>query len=115
LCSNMAKARAAMKERRIKELKITCTLSEGGSSSKESLYRRKKPMIPYFTRPFEKEIRFCETWDNREMEPLANKIRPKTLKEFIGQDHLVGKGKPLEKAIKDRHLFSFILWGPPGV
>ena len=48
------------------------------------------------------------------MEPLANKIRPQSLKEFVGQEHLVGAGKPLRKAIEDRHLFSFILWGPPG-
>src|SRR3989344_8380926 len=49
------------------------------------------------------------------MEPLASKIRPKTLKEFIGQEHLVGEGKPLNIAIKNKHVFSFILWGPPGV
>ncbi|MEN9622263.1 MAG: replication-associated recombination protein putative ATPase [Candidatus Parcubacteria bacterium] len=49
------------------------------------------------------------------MEPLASKIRPESLKEFIGQEHLVGPGKPLRKAIDDKHLFSFILWGPPGV
>lgn len=48
------------------------------------------------------------------MEPLANKIRPQTLGEFVGQEHLVGAEKPLRKAIEDRHLFSFILWGPPG-
>ncbi len=49
------------------------------------------------------------------MEPLASKIRPETLKDFVGQEHLVGPGKPLRKAIDDGHLFSFILWGPPGV
>ena len=48
------------------------------------------------------------------MEPLASKIRPKTLKEFVGQNHLVGEGKPLNVAIKQKHLFSFIFWGPPG-
>ena len=48
------------------------------------------------------------------MEPLASKIRPKTLKEFVGQEHLVGEGKPINTAIKQKHLFSFILWGPPG-
>lgn len=48
-------------------------------------------------------------------EPLASKIRPQTLKEFIGQEHLVGEGKPLNVAIKSGHIFSFILWGPPGV
>lgn len=47
-------------------------------------------------------------------EPLANKIRPTTLEEFVGQEHLVGPGKPLRKAIEEGHLFSFLLWGPPG-
>lgn len=49
------------------------------------------------------------------MEPLASKIRPKNLSEFVGQEHLVGKGGPLRVAILEKHLFSFILWGPPGV
>ena len=49
------------------------------------------------------------------MEPLASKIRPKNLDEFIGQEHLAGPKKPLRIAVEDRHLFSFILWGPPGV
>ncbi len=48
------------------------------------------------------------------MEPLASKIRPKSLKEFVGQEHLVGEGKPLSVAIAKKHLFSFVLWGPPG-
>ena len=49
------------------------------------------------------------------MEPLASKIRPVSLEEFVGQEHLVGKDKPLRKAIEDKHLFSFLFWGPPGV
>jgi putative ATPase len=49
------------------------------------------------------------------MEPLASSLRPKTLKEFVGQTHLVGLGKPLAVAIEKKHLFSFILYGPPGV
>ncbi|HEY4519213.1 MAG TPA: replication-associated recombination protein A [Candidatus Paceibacterota bacterium] len=49
------------------------------------------------------------------MEPLAAKIRPRILNEFIGQKHLVGEGMPLRVAIEQKHLFSFILWGPPGV
>ena len=48
------------------------------------------------------------------MEPLASRIRPKNLTEFIGQKHLVGPGKPLRVAVEKKHLFSFILWGPPG-
>ncbi len=49
------------------------------------------------------------------MEPLASKIRPKNLNEFVGQEHLVGIRKPIRVAIEKKHLFSFILWGPPGV
>ncbi len=49
------------------------------------------------------------------MEPLASKIRPQTLKDFVGQEHLVGPGKALRTAIQEKHIFSFILWGPPGV
>lgn len=48
------------------------------------------------------------------MEPLASKIRPRSIKEFIGQEHLVGKGKPMRVAIEEGHLFSVIFWGPPG-
>ena len=48
------------------------------------------------------------------MEPLASRIRPTTLDDFVGQEHLVGAGKPLREAIEGKHLFSFILWGPPG-
>jgi len=49
------------------------------------------------------------------MEPLASKIRPQKLSEFVGQEHLVGPNKPLSMAIEQKHIFSFILWGPPGV
>ena len=48
-------------------------------------------------------------------EPLAARIRPRSLDEFIGQEHLAGAGKPIREAIEKKHLFSFILWGPPGV
>lgn len=48
------------------------------------------------------------------MEPLASRIRPTTLDEFVGQSHLTGKGKPLRIAAEKKELFSFILWGPPG-
>ncbi len=48
------------------------------------------------------------------MEPLANRIRPTSLDEFVGQEHLVGEGKPLRVAIEKKHRFSFVLWGPPG-
>jgi putative ATPase len=48
------------------------------------------------------------------MDPLANKIRPLKIEDFVGQEHLVGVGKPIRIAIEKKHLFSFILWGPPG-
>ena len=48
------------------------------------------------------------------MEPLASRLRPQTLEEVVGQEHLVTEGKPLRVAIEKKHLFSFILWGPPG-
>ncbi|MBE7516840.1 MAG: replication-associated recombination protein A [Chloracidobacterium sp.] len=48
------------------------------------------------------------------MEPLASRIRPRSLDEYVGQEHLVGEGKPLRLAIEEKHVFSFILWGPPG-
>lgn len=47
-------------------------------------------------------------------EPLASKIRPKNLDEFVGQEHLVGLNKPLRLAIASKQRLSFILWGPPG-
>lgn len=49
------------------------------------------------------------------MEPLANKLRPHSLSQYVGQKHLVAPGKPLYEAIEKQHRFSFILWGPPGV
>ncbi|MBP7375198.1 MAG: replication-associated recombination protein A [Pyrinomonadaceae bacterium] len=48
------------------------------------------------------------------MEPLANQIRPVSLDEYVGQQHLVGAGKPLRLAIEQEHVFSFVLWGTPG-
>ena len=46
--------------------------------------------------------------------PLAARIRPQTLDEVVGQEHLVGEGKPLRVAVEKKHRFSFVLWGPPG-
>ena len=48
-------------------------------------------------------------------QPLASLLRPKKLDEFIGQQHLVGPGKPLRIAIENHQVFSMIFWGPPGV
>lgn len=49
------------------------------------------------------------------MPPLAERLRPKTLDEYIGQRHLVGEGAILRRMIDSGHISSFILWGPPGV
>lgn len=46
--------------------------------------------------------------------PLAARMRPTTLAQYCGQQHLVGVGKPLRKAIEAGHIHSMILWGPPG-
>jgi putative ATPase len=48
-------------------------------------------------------------------QPLADRMRPKELDEFIGQDHLVGKNSILRQSIESGNIPSFILWGPPGV
>ena len=49
------------------------------------------------------------------MQPLAERLRPRTLDEYIGQKHLVGPGAVLRKMIDAGRISSFILWGPPGV
>lgn len=49
------------------------------------------------------------------MQPLAERLRPKTLDEYIGQKHLVGTGAVLRRMIESGNISSFILWGPPGV
>jgi putative ATPase len=46
--------------------------------------------------------------------PLAERMRPRTLDEFVGQDALIGQGRPLRRAIEQDRLQSIILWGPPG-
>lgn len=48
-------------------------------------------------------------------EPLAERLRPKSLYDYIGQKHLVGEGCILRRMIESGHISSFILWGPPGV
>lgn len=47
--------------------------------------------------------------------PLAYRVRPKTLEDFVGQEHIVGKDKLLYRTIKADRLSSIILWGPPRV
>jgi len=47
--------------------------------------------------------------------PLAERVRPQTLDQFVGQSHLLGENKPLRQMVEKDELRSFILWGPPGV
>ncbi|MBQ2447132.1 MAG: AAA family ATPase, partial [Bacteroidales bacterium] len=48
-------------------------------------------------------------------QPLAERLRPQHLDQYVGQKHLVGPGAVLRKMIESGRLSSFILWGPPGV
>ena len=54
-------------------------------------------------------------FDKGAYEPLASRMRPKDLSEFVGQEHLLGEGKILRKIILSDNLTSMIFWGPPGV
>ena len=49
------------------------------------------------------------------IKPLAEVLRPQTLEDYIGQEHLIGEGAILHRAIKENNVPSMILWGPPGV
>lgn len=53
--------------------------------------------------------------DRRQTVPLASRLRPTTLEEFAGQEHLLGKGKMLRQLIEKDQISSMIFWGPPGV
>jgi len=52
--------------------------------------------------------------DDARWQPLAERLRPGSLDNFVGQEHILGPGKPLRTAIEKDHLHSMILWGPPG-
>ena len=60
------------------------------------------------------QIKPEQSIDNFSSIPLADRMRPKTLDEFVGQKHLVGKGKILREIIENDRLYSIIFWGPPG-
>ena len=49
------------------------------------------------------------------LRPLADRMRPERLEDFMGQEHVLGPGKPLRRQIESDHVVSLILWGPPGV
>lgn len=50
-----------------------------------------------------------------EESPLAHLLRPTSLQDVVGQQHLIGKGKPIRELVEKRQLYSLIFWGPPGV
>ena len=54
-------------------------------------------------------------FDNPLTEPLASRMRPRNLEEFVGQKHLIGEGKVLRRMIENDSISSMIFWGPPGV
>ncbi|MBP5308395.1 MAG: replication-associated recombination protein A [Clostridia bacterium] len=54
-------------------------------------------------------------FEKPELQPLAARLRPKTLEEFCGQEHLLGEGKVLRRLIENDNIGSMIFWGPPGV
>lgn len=56
-----------------------------------------------------------DLFSNAPKPPLPELIRPQTLDDVVGQQHLLGPGKPLRLAFEAKKLHSFILWGPPGV
>ncbi len=53
--------------------------------------------------------------NNFEAVPLAARLRPRTIDEFVGQERILGKGTPLRQSIESGKLMSLVLWGPPGV
>ena len=58
---------------------------------------------------------FGNTAPDLSRRPLAERLRPQSLDDYIGQEHILGPGKPLRRAIENDKLGSIILWGPPGV
>ena len=61
------------------------------------------------------QISIFETENNTSSQPLAARMRPRNLEEFVGQQHLVGEGKVLRNLIERDSISSMIFWGPPGV
>ena len=60
---------------------------------------------------------FCGEFSHllNKMQPLAERMRPKSLEDYVGQQHLIGDGAVLRRMIDSGKISSFILWGPPGV
>lgn len=80
--------------------------SKSESKSKIKLGLRWKSQVDLFEYQAQKTA--------EDAKPLAEKMRPVNLKEFIGQTHAVGRGSMIRHAIEKDRIFSMILWGPPG-
>lgn len=65
---------------------------------------------------YENEVKTVDLFsiNEKKTSPLADRMRPKTLDDFLGQEHIVGKGKLLRRAIEADKLGSCIFFGPPG-
>jgi putative ATPase len=57
---------------------------------------------------------FDQKENNADHRPLADRMRPRTIDEYVGQPHLIGEGSLLRRAVEEDQLFSMIFWGPPG-
>ena len=67
----------------------------------------------YHTTP---NLRSQSMFDDRQASaPLASRLRPSSLEDFVGQEHLLGKGRMLRQLIERDQISSMIFWGPPGV
>jgi putative ATPase len=73
--------------------------------STETRYKKEKPMDLF---------EYSAQQDARASQPLADRMRPRNIDEFIGQKHAVGKGTLIQRAVLEDRIFSMILWGPPG-
>src|ERR1700740_3303798 len=80
--------------------------------------RVQSPRIPYHRlMPPRKSIRNKELFaDSRSdaLKPLAERMRPRTIGEIVGQQRLLGPNAPLRRAIEAGNIYSMVLWGPPG-
>ena len=54
-------------------------------------------------------------FDDLVSQPLAARLRPETIEEYVGQEHLLGRGRVLRRMIEQDRISSMIFWGPPGV
>ena len=83
------------------------------------------PKFLFYAKIHNKSIRISEVetemdeqgglFERTAYQPLAERVRPQSLEEFVGQEHLLGSGKVLRRLIESDHITSMIFWGPPGV